>query len=33
MQKEVIIACDFENKESLNSFLKKFSDEQSLFLK
>lgn len=33
MQKEVIIACDFENKESLNSFLKKFSVEQSLFLK
>ena len=33
MQKEVIIACDFENKESLNSFLKKFSAEQSLFLK
>ena len=33
MQKEVIIACDFENKESLNSFFKKFSDEQSLFLK
>lgn len=33
MQKEVIIACDFENKESLNSFLKKFPNEQSLFLK
>lgn len=33
MQKEVIIACDFENKESLNHFLKKFSAEQSLFLK
>lgn len=33
MQKEVIIACDFENKESLNSFKKKFSVEQSLFLK
>lgn len=24
MQKEVIIACDFENKESLNSFKKNF---------
>lgn len=33
MQKEVILACDFENKESLNSFLIKFSAEQSLFLK
>lgn len=33
MQKEVIIACDVENKESLNHFLKNFSAEQSLFLK
>lgn len=33
MQKEVIIACDFENKEGLNNFLKYFSKEQSLFLK